>query len=241
MTAEPAHAPTPPPAPCPACGAPAQGKFCSACGASLAEAPANAYLLFVDSFFKLGEFRRYAGMYGRILRSPTRATLELFDTCNLSDALRFLEYSVGILVLLFLSRVLVVPGDLLSGFLTNVYFVLAQSVGLLLHYRLALFWVEGRTFAAFMRLAAIFYGFTLPISGLFQAVSLSHRTAGSILFILFTLPLLIYAVRVWKRFWGLPAWAVFLLLFFSSLAGALVGLGFLFVVGLLFGDGTAAS
>jgi hypothetical protein len=164
MTAEPAHAPTPPPAPCPACGAPAQGKFCSACGASLAEAPANAYLLFVDSFFKLGEFRRYAGMYGRILRSPTRATLELFDTCNLSDALRFLEYSVGILVLLFLSRVLVVPGDLLSGFLTNVYFVLAQSVGLLLHYRLALFWVEGRTFAAFMRLAAIFYGFTLPIS-----------------------------------------------------------------------------
>ncbi len=232
MTAESAGPPAPRPGPCPACGAPAQGKFCSECGAPLGEQPANAYLLFVDSFLKIGDLRRYAGRYARILRSPVAATLEMFETSTLSDALRFLEYSVGILVLIFLSRVLVFPGDLLSGFLTNVYFVLAQSVGLLLHYRLAVIWVRRRGFAEFMRLAAIFYGFTLPISGLLQAVSLSHRTAGSILFLIFTAPLLVYAVRVWKRFWDLPAWAVFLLLFFSSLLGLLVGLAFIFLVGL---------
>ena len=76
--------------------------------------------------------------------------------------------------------------------------------------------------------------FTLPISGLLQSVSLANRTVGSVLFIVVTLPLLVYAVRVWRSFWGLPTWAVFLLLFFSSLVGALVGLAFIFIFGLLF-------
>jgi len=57
---------------------------------------------------------------------------------------------------------------------------------------------------------------------------------GSVLFLIVTLPLLVYAVRVWRCFWGLPTWAVFLLLFFSSLIGALVGLMFIFLMGLLF-------
>ncbi len=214
---------------CSSCGAPARGKFCSECGAALAEEPAHPYLLFVDSFFKVGELRRFVGLYWRILRSPTAATLEMFESCSLPDALRFLEYSVGILILLFISRLIAVPGsDLLSGLAANAYFVLAQSVGLLLHYRLAVNRTRPRrSFAEFMRLAAIFYGFTLPISGVLQAVSLAHRTAGSVLFVLLTLPLLIYAVRVWRRFWGLPTWAVFLLLFCSSLIGALAGLLFI--------------
>lgn len=83
-------------------------------------------------------------------------------------------------------------------------------------------------------MAGLFYGFTPPISGLLQFVSLTNRTVGSVLFIVVTLPLLVYAVRVWRSFWGLPSWAVFLLLFFSSLIGALVGLVFVFLFGLLF-------
>lgn len=237
MTDEPNDAPAAPSVKCPNCGAQAQGKYCSACGAALGEKPVNAYLLLVDSFFKVGDLRRYAVSYWRILRSPTSATLELFEAVSLPDALRFLEYSVGILVLLFLSRLIVVPGsDLLTGFVTNVYFVLAQSVGLLLHYWLAAGRVAPRrSFNAFMRLAALFYGFTLPISGVLQGVSLTNRMAGNVLFLILTVPLLVYAVRVWKHFWGLPAWAAFLLLFFTSLVGALVGLAFIFLVGLLFG------
>jgi hypothetical protein len=162
-----------------------------------------------------------------------RATLELFEAGSLPDALRFLEYSVGILILLFISQLIAVPGsDWLSGLAGNVYFVLAQSVGLLLHYQLAAGRVRPRrNFAEFMRLAAIFYGFTLPISGVLQAFSLFNRTAGSVLFLVLTVPLLIYAVRVWRRFWGLPAWAAFLLLFFSSLVGALAGLLFIALLG----------
>ncbi len=236
MTPEPHDAGAVPSGRCPNCGAPAQGKFCSECGATLDDTPANAYLLFVDSFLKVGEFRRYVGIYWRILRAPTRATIELFEEGTLQDSLRFLQYSAGILILLFVSRLIAVPGsDLLSGAATNVYFVLAQSVGLLLHYRLAVGRVTpARNFNEFMRLAGFFYGFTLPISGVLQAVSLVNRTAGNVLFLIVTLPLLIYAVRVWRRFWGLPTWAVFLLLFFSSLIGALVGLMFIFLIGLLF-------
>jgi len=236
MTPEPNDAGAAPSGKCPNCGAAAQGKFCSECGAALAEKPANAYLLFVDSFLKVGEFRRYVGIYWRILRAPTRATIELFEQGTLQDALRFLQYSAGILILLFISHLIAVPGsDLLSGAVTNVYFVLAQSVGLLLHYKLAVGRVTpARSFDEFMRLAGFFYGFTLPISGVLQAVSLTNRTAGSVLFLIVTLPLLVYAVRVWRRFWGLPTWAVFLLLFFSSLIGAFVGLMFIFLMGLLF-------
>lgn len=237
MTAEPSSAQAAPPVRCPACGATAQGKFCSECGAALAEQPTNAYLLFVDSFFKVGELRRYLELYWRILRAPTRATLELFERGTLQDALRFLEYSAGILILLFISQLIVVPGsDLLSGLAANAYFVLAQSVGMMLHYRLAAGRVAPRrSFAEFMRLAAVFYDFTLPISGLLQAVSLAHRTAGSVLFIVVTVPLLVYTVRVWRRFWGLPAWVVFLLLFFSSLVGALVGLVFMALIAQIIG------
>ena len=221
---------------CPDCGALAQGKFCSECGAALAEKPANAYLLFVDSFFKIGEFRRYVALYWQILRSPTRSTIELFEQGTLRDSLRFLEYSAGILILLFVSRLLVVPGsDLLSGLVANIYFVLAQSVGMLLHYGLVFNRVNPRrSFDEFMRMAGLFYGFTLPISGLLQSVSLANRTVGSVLFIVVTLPLLVYAVRVWRSFWGLPTWVVFLLLFFSSLVGALVGLAFIFLFSLVF-------
>ena len=221
---------------CPDCGALAQGKFCSECGAALAEKPANAYLLFVDSFFKIGEFRRYVALYWQILRSPTRSTIEQFEQGTLQDSLRFLQYGAGILILLFVSQLLVVPGsDLLSGFVNNVYFVLAQSVGLLLHYGLAFNRVTPRrSFAEFMRMAGLFYGFTLPISGLLQSVSLANRTVGSVLFIVVTLPLLVYAVRVWRSFWGLPTWVVFLLLFFSSLVGAFVGLAFIFLFSLVF-------
>lgn len=234
---EPSRTGATPSIPCPNCGALAQGKFCSECGAALDEKPPNAYLLFVDSFFKIGEFRRYIELYWRILRAPTRATLELFEQGSLQDALRFLEYSAGILLLIFVSQLIAVPGsDLLSGLAANAYFVLAQSVGLILHYRLAAGRITPRrSFAEFMRLAAVFYGFTLPISGALQAISLANRTVGSVLFIVATLPLLIYAVRIWRRFWGLPAWAVFLLLFFSSLVGALVGLAFISLIGLLVG------
>lgn len=227
MTAEPGSAQATPSARCPRCGAAAQGKFCSECGAALTEKPAHPYLLFVDSFFKIGELRRYLALYWRILRAPARVTLELFEQGTLQDALRFLEYSAGILIVIFISQIIAVPGgDLLAGLAANGYFVLAQSVGMALHYRLAVGRVTPRrSFAEFMRLAAVFYGFTL------QAVSLAQRTAGSVLFIVVTVPLLVYAVRVWRRFWGLPAWAVFLLLFFSSLAG----LAFLFLFKLLFG------
>jgi hypothetical protein len=237
VTDGPAGASPASPGKCPNCGAPAHGKFCSECGAALADKPAHPYLLFVDSFFKVGELRRYIGLYGRILRAPVRATLELFETSNLPDALRFLEYSAGILILLFISQLIAVPGsDWLSGLVVNAYFVLAQSVGLLSHYRLAAGRVKGRrSFAEFMRLAAFFYGFTLPISGVLQAISAANRTLGSILFIVLTLPLLVYAVRVWRRFWGLPAWAVFLLLFVSSLIGALAGLVFIGLIGLASG------
>lgn len=222
---------------CPNCGAAAHGKFCSECGTSLTGAPANAYLLFVDSFFKLGELRRYVGIYWRIVRSPTRATWDLYQEASLQDALRFLEYSVGLLILLFISQLVVVPGSsLLAGLASNAYFVLAQSVGLLLHYGLAGRVVRSRhTFPEFMRLAGFFYGFTLPISAVWQAVSLANRTVASVLILLLTVPLLIYAIRVWRRFWELPGWAVFLLLFVSSLVGLLAGLLFLVVLSLVVG------
>ena len=90
MTFEPHEAGAAASGKCPNCGAPAQGKFCNECGAALDESPANAYLLFVDSFFKVGAFRHYVGIYWRILRSPTRATIELFESATLQDALRFL-------------------------------------------------------------------------------------------------------------------------------------------------------
>ncbi|QLQ04786.1 MAG: hypothetical protein HZY76_00850 [Anaerolineae bacterium] len=117
----------------------------------------------------MGELRRYAGLYWYIVRSPTRATLELFETGTLHDALRFLEYSVGLLILLFLSGSSSCPGVTCSPGWSPAYFVVAQSVGLLLHYSWAALWVKPRrAFADFLRLAGFFYGFTLPISGALQ-------------------------------------------------------------------------
>lgn len=221
---------------CQNCGAPGNGKFCSACGAPLTGKPANSYLLFVDSFFEISDLREYLETYWRILCSPVRATIWLFETSTFRDALRFLQYGAAVLILLFISRIIAVQAsNLVSELLVSTYFVLAQSIAFFLHYQMGrLMSKRGRSFDEFMRLTCIFFGFTLPISGVVQSVSLANRTVASILIILLTVPLLVYAVRVWRYFWRLPAGVVFLFLFLSALPGALIGLLFIFLVGILF-------
>jgi hypothetical protein len=104
------------------------------------------------------------------------------------------------------------------------------------HYRLVARHAKvQRTTDEFVRFSSVFLGFTIPINSALQVIRLANPTVGAVLLIALTIPLLGYAVRVWQYFWGLRALTTLFYLWVSSLFGALGGLAFIFLVGLLLG------
>jgi hypothetical protein len=82
---------TPPAVLCPNCGVAGNGRFCAECGAAYADAKENPYVFLADSFFELGDMKKYVSLYWRLLSSPTMNTIKAFEAGRLIDGVRFLK------------------------------------------------------------------------------------------------------------------------------------------------------
>jgi hypothetical protein len=224
---------------CPSCGTSDSGTYCSSCGNRLSTS-AGGWLSFYDTFLKVGERKRYAATFGRILRSPTKNTLALSAAGNSHQAFKFLEISALLYTLAALSSLL--SGSLLQELAMPVFLVITWSISLGLFYAMARRKSpQPRSSREFLVVNSYSLGYTLPIySGIFLLQNASP-VLGGLLFLATIVPLWIYMLRVHKAFWLLRGRTILFYMFVSSITGGIVGTVFLVASMLLTRQDTYSS
>lgn len=229
---------------CPSCGTILQQNslFCTQCGNKISESE-HPHWMFVNTFFKLGEISKYVSRYFSTLTSPTRKTIEYFETETIGEALKFLEFSAGIYVLLAFSKILFVEDqDLLSGILTSLALVVTWSVCFVILYYLSRGSNTQRSYNNFVEFMALYLGLTLPVIAVVTWIQLSvDFAAGTAIQLVVAIPLMIFTVRAWKYFWGFSTWGVLWRLFVSSVVAGMVSIGIVFGIMALTGNSLAGK
>jgi hypothetical protein len=226
--------PTPRPALCPNCRVAGTGQFCSECGAAYADGSANPYVFLADSFFEFGTMKQYLLFFGKLIRSPTRNTIEAFEAGRLVDGVRFLKYSLGLYAI----------GTTVAGldkiFSDNeVGKVIGQSLQVFVLYMVtySLYYFALRRKATIQRtrhqyilFACLTTGFTL-LTFMLGFVPL----VGGIIQLILIVPLYVYLVRVWRYFWGVSGKRVFWTLMACNCGGAVAGFIVMLLIWNVFG------
>jgi hypothetical protein len=207
---------------CRRCGTLDVGTYCSGCGAVLSDATGRTWLQFADSFLKVTERGRYLRTYGRLLASPTRNTLALYAEGNPTGAFQFLQTSLLIYTLAVLSRV-ISGGTVVSMVALPVMLLCSQAIFLALFYWLAHRKSRsGRSGHQFLILSAYSTGFTLPIAAALQAYQTAEPLWGLLALLVACIPMYVYALRVWARFWQLSKRRVFAYLLVATMVNTIV-------------------
>lgn len=205
---------------CRTCGAMGPGPHCARCGTWLEDQP--AYLPVVDSFLKLSAIRTYVRTYVRILRSPTRETIDLFRRGDFDAAKRFLELSCALyLVAVAVAGVPLFGDDELVELVAQPLLFLAVFT---VSYGLFYWAMRGsagvrRSRRDFVLFACLTLGFTLPV----QIPGFAFGTAGEFLVTLGLVPLYVYLTRAWRWFWAASGARVFWTLVGCVLVGGVAG------------------
>lgn len=198
---------------CQKCGTVDTGTYCSGCGVVLPTEDRRTWLLFVDSFLRIGDRWRDVRTFARMLASPTRNTLALFESGDAAAAFKFLQLSVFVYTLAVITPFFA-GGVLVSQLAIPLMLVVTMSTFLAILYRLARRKSPlARSGHDFLVLSAYSVGFTLPIAGALQAFQLAVARTKPLLSVVPVLvaviPLGIYSLRVWAAFWGLSKPSVF--------------------------------
>ena len=221
---------------CASCGFLDSGRYCSNCGAILTEKSYGIAISFIESFLKLGEFRDFVFTFFKILRSPTRTIISLYENGNAKKAFEFLAYSLTIYVLIALSRIWVIKEhDLVSTIIFTLQFLLTIFTSTSISFKITKDdSTKQRTFHDFLVISSYYIGVNIILIGIATSIQLINLVVGTVVMWLFLIPIMIYTIRVLKYFWGLGTWAILWRLSIGSFAGGVVGLGFLLLCGMVF-------
>jgi hypothetical protein len=172
----------------------------------------HAYLEFVEAFLDLGERKRYAATYLRLVRGPIRNAFDLLAELDLRAATRFLQQSVVLYVALAVTSVLASDGmggeqsGILDDLAITLSLLVSSSIELAIFYALAKrSRTHDRSFREFLTFAALTLGFSLPLVAVGVQLMLTADTTLFLAGIGAWIFVLAYTVRVWQRFWGLSA------------------------------------
>jgi hypothetical protein len=202
---------------CPSCGHTGPGKYCSYCGRPYHE-EGDPYKIFAKSLFNLDGILRYLKLYGFILKKPVANTISTFQKLRLEDAVKFMEYSLGIAVVFSGTGALFknvlektsasksIFEDLIVQLLVVAYLVVSYFFIMKLFYRYASKKYGQRNKTEYIKMYCMFAGFTLPVFVFF------YQILGGMLFyniyilrLLATMTssvlILLYGAYIWQYFW----------------------------------------
>lgn len=242
---------------CAQCGAPASGNFCSACGADLRAG--SGVLGAVTG----GMRKSFPATYLRILLSPVKATVALAEDPTYRQHISFLLSGLAIFCVImvpFFMRSADPTGAMahLSESMQTLMKILSQTgvyVGALITVLLGfavfrLFGKEKRSFAAYLKLYCLAFGFMLPPYAVYDYVARGLMGSSGISSFTVTSPtpeqmatlpfalslaasLLIWAyfIAIHRRFWRMALWKAGLLYMVAALTSYQLGYLLMFHAG----------
>lgn len=209
---------------CANCGQFDSGRFCSRCSADLTLQSTDGWAASFVNVTGIGALRDSVLTYLKILRSPTAVTLALTDDPTFQSHLSFLSSALGLYLLIVLS----------TGFSLRTHDAIAQTVT-----SVAMFggmWLvaivsfrifrwqtadRSREQTTYLKLICLVYGFATICGGVWQGIQeLAFPVIGFAGFLLTTLLIILYIIRVQARFWQTRKRTALLLWCLSSLPGA---------------------
>lgn len=200
---------------CPNCGTESAGGVCERCQPDHSQRENFAVTLFT-TFLHLREWRIFFRTFFRILRSPTRHTIEIFEEGDSASTLKFFEIAV-LLSTLTIFTIFAGGNNFVQEFIFPLYYVAMAVI-----FIYVLFWLARRksnierTTREVFHLYMLQVGFSsLLIFGCLLLAEYAH------IFFIFLLPFLtisvfIYSVRIWKYFWRLSTRRTLFYIFNSS-------------------------
>jgi hypothetical protein len=207
---------------CPSCGFLDSGTYCSSCGSELGGEQGQIREL-ASAFLSAGELKAYALTYLRILRRPTKQTLKLADELSRRQVARFLKLSVALYVFVMVAENPTFDLGALGNLALPTGIVAAYFVFYGGFYAVArLVSRQPIPFGAFAKVAALQLGFTLP------PIALSYlRTVSPAIGVvagIAALGVLVYTLRLWRRFWQV-GWLRLLACLLGSYPGLVLAAG----------------
>lgn len=217
---------------CPACGAAASANFCAQCGADLRD---GGGLLGTVSG---GMRRSFPGTYLGILRAPVRATVALTDDPTYRNHVSFLLTSLAIFCVIMVPFFLQTADptgaaakysesmQTLLKVLTQAGVYVGAVITVILGFVLfRLFAKQPRSFASYVKLYCLAFGFLMPPYAVYDYVARGYLgTTGLSSFAqnaptpeqLLSTPFLVslavsllmwaYMIAIHRRFWRMPIW-----------------------------------
>ena len=207
-----------------------KGNYCSNCGASLNPRYSSTIMQFLEFFFKTGELKVFGHTFISILRAPITTIMRFTNEGNARRAFAFLGYCATIYIVFSLSKFWIIREmGFVEGMLFTSQFVFTLSVSIPLLFTLCNYVTDKKhSFHEFMILSSYFVGFNIVFVTIGSLFYLFNLWLGTVVNLVILVPIMIYTLKLLKRFWHLPIWLVFIFLFIAGIAGSIVSLGILF-------------
>ena len=189
------------------------------------------------NLLKIEELRKNFQFFADIFPEPVDRTMDIVEKRKVGvvSPFQFMAFGFSILALIQVSSPIFRPEfgfleEFVLLFVIILFIVIFYSISYMIFQDVA---KSNRTFDDFLQMSAIIAGMNWILTGIPVFAMALSETLGGILYLGAAIYLLVYTMKVWKRFWNMSYGKILLYSFFSGIAGGIVAVIAFVLVGLI--------